>query len=107
MSEKQNPRPVERVVGRQGSQARALAMLAEHGPLRPADFARYMWPDNPNWRRPGKCGAYGSSKGLGMRLAGGGYLGRLCKAGLVRYTQYPREGWVLTASGEQLLPPNA
>ena len=40
----------------------------------PAQFASEMWPDSLAWRKPGKCG-YGSSRGLGIRMAGGACLG--------------------------------
>lgn len=71
------------------------------------DFARLMWPDSPAWKRSKKCG-YGSHLGGGMYSAGGGYLGKLEKMGLIRCGY--REGlnefarrWTLTAEGERAL----
>jgi hypothetical protein len=41
-----------------------------------------LWgSDHPGWNRVGKAGAYGSTTGVGMCLAGGGYLGRLRQKG--------------------------
>jgi len=62
---------------------RALAILDRHEPLLPNQFARLMWPDAPGWRRHTRCGRKGVTPGGGMVLAAGGYLGRLCQAGLV------------------------
>ena len=64
---------------------RALVILRDHGPLRPREFAELMWPDSEGWLRYAKCGPYGSHKGGGMYLAGGGFLGRLRVKGLVEY----------------------
>lgn len=65
------------------AQRRALAILEEYGPLMPGRFAERMWPDAEGWQRLGKCGNKGSTRGVGMRLAGGGFLGKLWKLGLV------------------------
>lgn len=64
------------------SQARALSILAESGPIRPAAFAKAMWPDSPAWRRTAKCGPNGSHYGGGMYQAAGGFLGKLRRDGL-------------------------
>lgn len=66
-------------------QIKALIILRDHGPMRPEEFARRMWPDALGWKKHGKCGPYGATTGVGMRLGAGGYLGRLRKAGLAEY----------------------
>lgn len=86
---------------------RALAIIGEAGSqgIRAREFARRMWPDSPGWQRPAKCGPKGSHRGGGMCLAGGGYLGKLAKAGLaVRlYHSKWHYGYVLTLEGKQAL----
>lgn len=62
---------------------RSLTIIRDYPITYAAQFAKLMWPDAESWASVGKCG-YGSSRGLGMRLGGGGYIGRLRKAGLVR-----------------------
>ena len=70
-------------------------------------FAKLMWPDSPAWNRPKKCG-YGSHRGGGMYSAGGGYLGKLEKMGLVRVgyreglNQFARR-WTITEEGLRIL----
>ena len=68
---------------------RALTTLDRHEALLPNEFARLMWPDAPGWRHHTRCGRKGVTPGGGMVLAAGGYLGRLCKAGLIE-RQYAR-----------------
>lgn len=65
-------------------QRRALQLLQERGPLRPAAFAEFMWPNSEGWAHHTKCGPSGSHRGGGMPLAAGGYLGKLSKLRLVR-----------------------
>lgn len=74
-----------------------------------------MWPDSSGWRRSAKCGPKGACKGLGMAMAGGGYLGRLVNLGLVRrYYNYDysrgRYGnqafYEITNEGEEALKQN-
>lgn len=45
-------------------QTRALAILREHQPLMPRDFARLMWPDSEAWDKP--------TRGAGNHLGGMG-----------------------------------
>jgi hypothetical protein len=45
-------------------------------------FAYLMWPDSPAWKSLGRCGPNGSAPGVGIKLAGGAYLGKLQKRGL-------------------------
>ena len=58
---------------------RALEIIRDHHITMPHQFARFMWPDNPAWSRTTKAGV----RGGGMNLAGGGYLGKLRKWGLI------------------------
>jgi hypothetical protein len=44
----------------------------------PSYIAGEVFPeDHPGWRRSCKCGAYGSTKGSGLVMMMGGYLGKL------------------------------
>jgi hypothetical protein len=92
------------------SQRRALQIVAEHGPIRPARFADLMWPDSPGHMRSYNCGPYGASIGIAMARAAGGYLGRLRVRGWVREEWHHApwggiedDGWVLTKEGRQAL----
>ena len=82
------------------AERRALEILRDHGRMRPGEFALVMWPDAEGWKRSGKCGNNGSTKGVGMRLAGGAYLGKLQKKGLARYW---KDGHEITQSGRDAL----
>lgn len=86
------------------SRRRALLVVRDAPGIRPEEFARRMWPDNPGWDRFSNIGRGGSRAGVGMALAGGGYLGRLKKAGLVRMAVSGDEfGYQITADGLDLL----
>jgi len=63
-------------------QKQALAIVQANPGIRPKRFAELMWPKSDCWERRYRCGN-GSHKGGGMYQAGGGYLGRLRKLGLV------------------------
>lgn len=67
-------------------QIKALKVIREHGPIRPREFAKHMWPNSDGWRRSMTVGrnANGSVRGAGMCLAGGGYLGKLAQKNFVR-----------------------
>jgi hypothetical protein len=65
------------------SEKRALLIIGKNKNVRPGYFARLMWPDAAGWKRSTKAGAKGITKGGGMRLAAGGYLGKLAKTGLI------------------------
>lgn len=67
-------------------QRQALELLRDHQIDSPTQFARLMWPDADGWRRVGRCGLNGSTRGVGMRLGAGGYLGRLRKAGFIDHS---------------------
>lgn len=67
------------------SQFRALKIIRDNRIEMPRQFARLMWPDSDGWDRYTKCGPYGVTRGGGMSIAGGGYLGKLCSGGLINY----------------------
>jgi len=62
---------------------RALHILRQHPEgLMPREFARLMWPDSPAWDKLYRVGR-GSTRGVGMQLAGGSLLATLSRKGLV------------------------
>lgn len=65
------------------AQRRALGILAS-GPMLPGEFAAEMWPDSEGWGHSHKLGNNASGYGAMMPKVGGGYLGRLQAAGLVK-----------------------
>lgn len=84
--------------------AHALRILNDVVVERPRQFGLLFWGrDHPGWQRNTRCG-HGTSRGGGMNLAAGGYLGKLRKQGLV----YELSGaaikrWVLTPAGRAAL----
>ena len=83
---------------------RALAILREHGPLSPTEFAEKMWPDSPAWEKVYKCGPYGASRGRAIVRSGGGFLGKLFAAGLVEPgSRLDRTLWSLSERGRKAL----
>ena len=83
---------------------KALRLIRDNRIDSPTVFARHMWPDNPNWHHPTKAGR-GTTRGGGMRLGAGGFLGRLRRAGLIygNGTGYHPERFGLTSAGKALL----
>ena len=65
------------------SYTRALEILRQHPGISARGFAEQMWPNAEGWHHVCKVGR-GATYGAGMWRAGGGYLGRLIKQGLVR-----------------------
>lgn len=66
--------------------------------------------DHPGWQRSCKCGAYGSTRGSGLIMFMGGYLGRLRRAKLIEENWMTKENrrrkfW-LTVAGQKLLADN-
>jgi len=60
--------------------AKALRILIDHPQgMKPRRFADLMWPDSPCHNRSYPCGAYGSTKGSGLRQSAGSFLGKLRK----------------------------
>jgi hypothetical protein len=82
---------------------RALRLLRDVRIDSARQFARLMWPDADGWTTHTKCGAYGTTHGGGMNLAGGAYLGRLKSRGLVDGYGGGRSQFSLTAEGEAAL----
>lgn len=62
---------------------KALWIIAHKNVEMPSQFAMLMWPDAEAWSRHTKCG-YGTTRGGGIKMAGGAYLGKLWKRGLIR-----------------------
>ena len=62
---------------------KALEIIRDHPGIRPRGFAEKMWPDSEAWSHHTKCGPNGVTRGGGMPLAAGGFLGKLRHAGLV------------------------
>lgn len=78
--------------------------------VRPREFARAVWPDAPGWKVSVRTGPNGSHAGRQLYTAGGAWLARLAKAGLVRQSFHNRHGsggfdygWRLTRDGQALL----
>lgn len=90
------------------AQEKALQIVQEHGPIAPAWFSELMWPDSPARRRVYKCGPKGSTRGSGLWLSAGGFLGKLRRKGWVEYKfsgyrPIRRLGYILTAEGRDVL----
>ena len=83
---------------------RALEIVRDHGPIKPSWFAKKMWPDAPGWQRFSKCGPNGAHQGSGMMMAGGGFLAKLRRRGLVsmRFRASYHE-YELTTEGQEAL----
>lgn len=62
----------------------ALKIVQDNPGVRAAGFASLMWPDSDG-HNAHKNGGNGSQKGKGMWLAGGSYLAKLRKKGLVQF----------------------
>ena len=97
-------------MGLTASQRRALEIVRDHGPIKPREFSEKMWPESPGHQRYSKCGPSGVTRGGGMNLAAGGYLGRLRKRGWVKseyafwvHSYYRDLGYVLTDEGREAL----
>lgn len=67
------------------SQLRALRIIRDNRIEMPRQFARLMWPDSDGWKTMTKCGNYGATRGGGMNLAGGAYLGKLRQWGFINW----------------------
>lgn len=61
---------------------KALKIIRDHNITNGGQFAHLMWPKSEGWSTS-KNGGHGSQRGKGMWLAGGSFLGRLKKAGLI------------------------
>lgn len=77
--------------------------------LTPYWIASRVFPDDhPGWLRSCKCGAYGSTRGSGLVMFMGGYLGKLRKAGLITewYDIHQNRNIALTVKGERVYKEN-
>ena len=79
---------------------KALRILKKHDGMHPREFARFMWPDSPQW---GVRLGSGGARGRGMFKAGGSFLGKLSKLGLVYPDFYRDAGWRISALGRRVL----
>ena len=61
---------------------RALKIISENAVGSHRRFEELFWPGHEGWKRHGKIG-HGTSHGVGMMLAGGGFLGKLSQQGLI------------------------
>jgi hypothetical protein len=63
-----------------------------------SEFAQFMWPDSPGWTKVSNCGTHGARRGCGMWRAGGSFLAKLEKRGLIwqirerRYVRIAQKG---------------
>lgn len=76
----------------------------------PSWIANRVFPrDHPGWKRSCKCGAYGSTKGSGLVMMMGGYIGKLSHATpplVVRGYSNDDVRTYLTLAGENVLRDN-
>lgn len=90
------------------AQRRALEIVRDHGPIYPSEFGKRMWPDHDGHRRYVRCGPNGVTRGGGMRLAAGGFLGKLAAKGWIRRSVRVSSptmftGYALTNAGRKAL----
>lgn len=89
---------------------RALEIVHRRPGIRPAEFAKEMWPASESWARYSDVGQNGVVSGIGIVRAGGAYLGKLKRQGLVRErtrrvlriragATVLGDGWEITAAG--------
>lgn len=79
--------------------AKAIQVIGAHDGTRARSFGKLMWPDAKAWSVYGNVG-HGVTRGVGMQLMSGGYLGKLRKRGLVYLfmSEYDNR-WHLTNKG--------
>ena len=80
----------------------ALRIHEAKGPLRPRAFAEFFWPGHHMHRKISNQG-HGACSGKAAWLAGGGYLAKLRKRGLVRSYFNDTFSYVLTQEGKKIL----
>lgn len=87
------------------ARSRALKIIGDNPGITPQRFSFLAWPDAPGHNRMGKAGPYGSTRGSGMWIAAGCFLGTIERAGLIRHTRRSRfdNGYELTPSGRSAL----
>ncbi|MBA7654002.1 hypothetical protein ES703_61869 [subsurface metagenome] len=79
---------------------KALLIIKEKEVKYSRDFAKLMWPDSPCWQKVYNVGS-GATRGVGMWLAGGSFLGKLYQKGYIH--QFYGERIRLTSKGEDRL----
>lgn len=82
----------------------ALRIIANKSPITATEFAELMWPDSEGWNRVKNCGN-GATRGRGMVLAGGSYLAKLKKQGLIWRADIGT--WELSTEGKKWLADQA
>ena len=85
---------------------RALIIIRDHPITAAKQFAYFMWPDSPGWARDKNNGNNRSVKGGAMAPAGGRFLAKLEKRGLIRVSFIQDGLYVLTDLGKQFLEDN-
>lgn len=84
---------------------KALHIIDAEPSITSGMFAERMWPDSPQWKVAWNVGHNGSVRGLGMPLAGGSFIGRLVKRGLIDkfFDRNQRRILRLTDKGRELI----
>jgi len=80
----------------------ALRIIRDNDIRSPREFAKLMWPNSSCWQKMYNIGN-GATRGVGMWLAGGSFLGKLRIQGLIR-GGYNYERIILTDEGKERLP---
>ena len=90
-------------------QKKALVIIRDRGPIRPREFAMFMWPESDRWNNLVNCGKNGVHRGGGMYRAAGGYLGKLTKKKFIvekivwTNGDWTSHGFYLTDYGKKVL----
>jgi hypothetical protein len=66
----------QRIAGELTDKEKKAVLLLSSRPMRAKQFARLFWPDSECWQNHTNCGR-GVTRGGGMVIAAGGYLGKL------------------------------
>lgn len=82
---------------------KSLKIVRDNPGIRPREFAvAYHGKDHPGFKRHSKAGPNGSTRGGGMNLWGGSWLGKLRREGLVDGGFWP-DGYRISTKGKGLL----
>lgn len=84
---------------------KALNIIKANPGIRPLRFAEIMWAGSDSWQKVGRIGR-GVTRGVGLMLKGGGYLGKLKQEKLVNaFTEVSEYGFkVLAEHPRQEMP---